>query len=270
MNLKDYKIKDYSIDTFRTFADAVGTRLGISDSRDYKKYVEESCKDISEALQKFKLEIPKNEEERYKCQSSFRSFDGTRVIELRVQYFEGFMNSLNNFIKTYEDACVKLVMPLKISKSRSIFRKIFSKNKKQPEITPSERDYLFATLLRLKREAHRKANSFFDDVYGCSYCENLMSVMPQREGNNDVWDLGSFTYGSEKYKVPETRGKFSKVGSSKNFLVDTKNKCYYLRDDAGKLWKIGRDGNIISVVSQGSFGEPLNEVINRYEKFFDF
>lgn len=272
MSLKDCKINDYSLDTFKAFAKLVGERLGVSDSKDYKKYVEDSCNNIEKALNEFRNTIPENEEERFKWQSSVHDENGQYIKSVYDAYFDQvFTKSLNDLVKAYEASCVGLLSPLKVSKLRSTFKKIFSRNKKQPEITPSERDYILASLLRLKRVAQENAHQFFDEICAHGEFKNLSVHMPQRfAGNETEWDRGAMKVKNKEYALPTTSDQFAKVGATKNIIVDTRNNCYYLRDNDKKLCKLGADGSVIGVLQQGSFGESLNTIINRYKNFFGF
>lgn len=265
MNLKDCKIKGYSLDVFKVFAKLVGERLGIATSKDYKKYVERSCKNIKKALSDFYESIPRDEKNRYILQSSIHDENGN--YKSVVYDKESLIVNLKKFFKVYEDAALGLVVPPKISRLRSVFRKIFSSSNKQPTLTPSERDHIFASLLELKRTAYK----FIDEICAHDEFEHFCVHMPGRSaGDNSEWKKGEMVVGNDTYVLPINDDRFKGAQSNRNAFIDKKNKCYYFRDDSKRLYKIGASGKILEVINQGSFGEPLDEVINRYEKFFDF
>ena len=271
MNLKDYKIKGYSLDNFCAFAKFVGERLGISNNRDYKKHVDESCKGIEKALDEFRKSIPLNDEkERFKWQSSVHDAAGQYQQKVYNTYFDKiFIKSLKNLIKVYEEACVWLVMPPKVPKLRNIFKRIFSGDKRQSEITPSECDHVFVMLLQLKREAFEKAKTMFDEVCAHDDFKHLSVHMPQRFGGIETeWSKGEMHIDNKIYKLPTKDDRFGNIGASKNTIIDKDHECYYLRGKKDVLYKIDCNGNVDSVVSQGSFGEPLNKIIDRYKEFF--
>ncbi|MDO4200234.1 MAG: hypothetical protein Q4D57_05750 [Clostridia bacterium] len=272
MDLKDCAVKDYSVDGFCKFAEAVAKRLGVSSNRDYKKYVADSCKNMRKAVDKFRDTIPADEGERFKWQSSVHGENGQYIKKVYDAYFnQVFVKNLNEFIKVYETACVGLLSPLKVSKLRSAFRKIFSKSKKQPELTPTERDRIMASLLQLKRATNEKAHQFFNEICAHDEFKNLSVHMPQRFANNKTeWDMGVVKCKNEEYTLPAKNDQFRNIGANQNIIVDNSNNCYYLRDNNKKLCKLNADGNVIGVLQQGSFGEPLGAVVNRHKDFFGF